>query len=202
MRTLPCSTTYLRLTYAFMSQKSFENLMPCIAAKVPRAGRGYFKEQLEPLVDGKKIKITGEVNDQTKREFLAGAAALLFPIDWPEPFGLVMIEAMACGTPVNICPLERIIDCPLWSPAQISPLRPVFFVGFRCFSRSAVLSTTDSADLRWPSVVRVGAGSGASLNDVARSALFLRVPNSLTDQLVRTVEYCRCNIKTQVLGSF
>jgi glycosyltransferase involved in cell wall biosynthesis len=43
---------------------------------------------------------TGEVNDKTKEEFLAGAAALLFPIDWPEPFGLVMIEAMACGTPV------------------------------------------------------------------------------------------------------
>src|SRR5207237_6780684 len=42
----------------------------------------------------------GEVNDEAKRQFLAGAAALLFPIDWPEPFGLVMIEAMACGTPV------------------------------------------------------------------------------------------------------
>ena len=71
-----------------------------IAAKVPRGERSYFKEQLEPQIDGKQVQLTGEVNDETKQEFLAGAAALLFPIDWPEPFGLVMIEAMACGTPV------------------------------------------------------------------------------------------------------
>jgi glycosyltransferase involved in cell wall biosynthesis len=71
-----------------------------IAAKLPRAERGYFKEQIEPLVDGKQIQIIGEVNERTKQNFLANASALLFPIDWPEPFGLVMIEAMACGTPV------------------------------------------------------------------------------------------------------
>ena len=71
-----------------------------IAAKVPKGERSYFKEQLEPKIDGRVVQLTGEVNDQTKEEFLANAAALLFPIDWPEPFGLVMIEAMACGTPV------------------------------------------------------------------------------------------------------
>jgi len=71
-----------------------------IAAKVPRGEKGYFKEQLEPQIDGKRVQLTGEVNDATKQQFLADAAALLFPIDWPEPFGLVMIEAMACGTPV------------------------------------------------------------------------------------------------------
>src|SRR5712675_1755867 len=71
-----------------------------IAAKVPRGERGYLKKQLEPQIDGKQVQLTGEVNDETKQQFLAGAAALLFPIDWPEPFGLVMIEAMACGTPV------------------------------------------------------------------------------------------------------
>src|SRR5882757_607834 len=71
-----------------------------IAAKVPRGERGYFKKQIEPQIDGKQVQLTGEVNDETKQQFLAGAAALLFPIDWPEPFGLVMIEAMACGTPV------------------------------------------------------------------------------------------------------
>ncbi|GEP60770.1 glycosyltransferase family 4 protein [Reyranella soli] len=71
-----------------------------IAAKVPKGERGYFKEQLEPKIDGCDVQLTGEVNDQTKEKFLAEAAALLFPIDWPEPFGLVMIEAMACGTPV------------------------------------------------------------------------------------------------------
>jgi glycosyltransferase involved in cell wall biosynthesis len=71
-----------------------------IAAKIPRGDRGYFKEKLEPLVDGDAIQLSGEVNDRTKEKFLAEAAALLFPIHWPEPFGLVMIEAMACGTPV------------------------------------------------------------------------------------------------------
>jgi glycosyltransferase involved in cell wall biosynthesis len=71
-----------------------------IAAKLPRGERAFFKEKLEPEIDGEQIRLTGEVNDKTKEEFLAGAAALLFPIDWPEPFGLVMIEAMACGTPV------------------------------------------------------------------------------------------------------
>jgi glycosyltransferase involved in cell wall biosynthesis len=71
-----------------------------IAAKIPRAKRGYFKDQLEPLIDGEQIRVSGEVDDRTKEAFLANAFALLFPIDWPEPFGLVMIEAMACGTPV------------------------------------------------------------------------------------------------------
>ena len=71
-----------------------------IAAKVPMGERGYFKQKLEPQIDGKQIRLVGEVTDGTKQQFLAGAAALLFPIDWPEPFGLVMIEAMACGTPV------------------------------------------------------------------------------------------------------
>jgi glycosyltransferase involved in cell wall biosynthesis len=71
-----------------------------IAAKLPRGERGFFKEKVEPLIDGTQISIIGEVNDRAKQEFLAGASALLFPIHWPEPFGLVMIEAMACGTPV------------------------------------------------------------------------------------------------------
>jgi glycosyltransferase involved in cell wall biosynthesis len=71
-----------------------------IAAKVPRGERGYFSQTLEPQIDGSHISLTGEVNDATKEDFLAHARALLFPIDWPEPFGLVMIEAMACGTPV------------------------------------------------------------------------------------------------------
>jgi glycosyltransferase involved in cell wall biosynthesis len=71
-----------------------------IAAKVPRGERKYFKEKLDPQIDGDQVQLIGEVADEAKRQFLAGAAALLFPIDWPEPFGLVMIEAMACGTPV------------------------------------------------------------------------------------------------------
>jgi glycosyltransferase involved in cell wall biosynthesis len=71
-----------------------------IAAKIPRGEKGYFAEKIAPLVDGNRIQLSGEVNDAAKEEFLANAAALIFPIDWPEPFGLVMIEAMACGTPV------------------------------------------------------------------------------------------------------
>src|ERR1700748_2378437 len=71
-----------------------------IAAKIPRGETVYFKKQLEPHIDGQTIQLVGEVDEAKKQPFLAGAAALLFPIDWPEPFGLVMIEAMACGTPV------------------------------------------------------------------------------------------------------
>ena len=71
-----------------------------IAAKIPRDETVYFKHQLEPHIDGKNIHLVGEVDDAKKQPFLTEAAALLFPIDWPEPFGLVMIEAMACGTPV------------------------------------------------------------------------------------------------------
>jgi glycosyltransferase involved in cell wall biosynthesis len=71
-----------------------------IAAKVPRGERRYFKERLEPQIDGDQVRLIGEVDDAAKQKFLADASALLFPIDWPEPFGLVMIEAMACGTPV------------------------------------------------------------------------------------------------------
>src|ERR1700731_2249172 len=71
-----------------------------IAAKIPRGETVYFKKQLEPHIDGRAVQLVGEVDEAKKQPFLAEAAALLFPIDWPEPFGLVMIEAMACGTPV------------------------------------------------------------------------------------------------------
>lgn len=60
----------------------------------------YFRQVIEPMIDGRQIEYIGEINESAKSEFLGQAAALLFPIDWPEPFGLVMIEAMACGTPV------------------------------------------------------------------------------------------------------
>jgi glycosyltransferase involved in cell wall biosynthesis len=70
-----------------------------IAAKVDKADRAYFKDVIEPLLDDPLIEFVGEVNDAQKGEFLSNAYAMLFPIDWPEPFGLVMIEAMACGVP-------------------------------------------------------------------------------------------------------
>ena len=71
-----------------------------IAAKVDKVDREYFKEKIEPLLDDPMIEFIGEVNDVQKRDFLGNAYATLFPIDWPEPFGLVMIESMACGVPV------------------------------------------------------------------------------------------------------
>ena len=71
-----------------------------IAAKIPRSETRYYKERLLPSIDSEHIKLLGELNDERKGDLLRGASALLFPIDWPEPFGLVMIEAMACGTPV------------------------------------------------------------------------------------------------------
>jgi glycosyltransferase involved in cell wall biosynthesis len=71
-----------------------------IAAKVDRVDEAYFHAQIAPLLNQPGIEFLGEINERSKSEFLGEALALLFPVDWPEPFGLVMIEAMACGTPV------------------------------------------------------------------------------------------------------
>jgi glycosyltransferase involved in cell wall biosynthesis len=71
-----------------------------IAAKVDPADRAYFETTVAPLLDQPHVAMVGEVGEAEKGPFLAGARALLFPVDWPEPFGLVMIEALACGTPV------------------------------------------------------------------------------------------------------
>ena len=71
-----------------------------IAAKVDRVDQAYFRTQIEPLLDGPGVEFIGEINDRQKSQFLGEARALVFPVDWPEPFGLSMIEAMACGTPV------------------------------------------------------------------------------------------------------
>jgi glycosyltransferase involved in cell wall biosynthesis len=72
-----------------------------IAAKIDNADKEYYDSEIRHLIEGNPdVEFIGEINDQQKPDFLSGAHALLFPIDWPEPFGLVMIEAMACGTPV------------------------------------------------------------------------------------------------------
>jgi glycosyltransferase involved in cell wall biosynthesis len=71
-----------------------------IAAKVDSADRVYFETVIRPLLDDPLIEFIGEIGAERKPEFLANALGLMFPIRWPEPFGLVMIEAMACGTPV------------------------------------------------------------------------------------------------------
>ena len=71
-----------------------------IAAKVDRADNLYFERVIRPLLSDEGVEFIGEIDEEEKKYFLGRAQALLFPIDWPEPFGLVMIEAMACGTPV------------------------------------------------------------------------------------------------------
>ena len=76
------------------------NLPLRIGAKIDPMDQAYYTERIEPLMSHPLVKFVGEIGEHDKNEFLGNAIALLFPIDWPEPFGLVMIEAMACGTPV------------------------------------------------------------------------------------------------------
>jgi glycosyltransferase involved in cell wall biosynthesis len=75
-----------------------------IAAKIDSADNEYFETEIKGLMDHPLVEYIGEIGDHEKEEFLGNAKALLFPIDWPEPFGLVMIESMACGTPVIAWP--------------------------------------------------------------------------------------------------
>jgi glycosyltransferase involved in cell wall biosynthesis len=89
------------------------NLKIRIAAKVDQADRQYFERDILPLLDDPLVEFIGEIDEQQKNDFLGNASALLFPVDWPEPFGIVMIEAMACGTPVVAWPqgsVPEVID--------------------------------------------------------------------------------------------
>ena len=81
-----------------------------IAAKVDRTDREYFEAVIKPRLSTPGIEFIGEINDSEKQKFLGDALALLFPIDWPEPFGLVMIEALACGTPVIARPRGSVLE--------------------------------------------------------------------------------------------
>src|SRR6185436_14529083 len=84
-----------------------------IAAKVDKVDQAYFERHVLPLLDNHTAEWIGEIGEEQKPAFLGNALALLFPIDWPEPFGLVMIEAMACGTPTIAYPhgaVPEVID--------------------------------------------------------------------------------------------
>lgn len=79
-----------------------------IAAKIGDPDRAYYEEKIRPQIDGSFIEYLGEISDHEKSEFLGNAQALVFPIAWPEPFGLVMIEALATGTPVLARPFGAV----------------------------------------------------------------------------------------------
>jgi glycosyltransferase involved in cell wall biosynthesis len=106
----PCKQEYLAVLGRIAPEKGVDRAikiaMRCgiplkIAAKVDRADQDYYEGVIRPLITGNPlVDYIGEISDQEKSEFLSGALGLLVPIDWPEPFGIVMIEALACGTPV------------------------------------------------------------------------------------------------------
>jgi glycosyltransferase involved in cell wall biosynthesis len=104
----PNPGTYLALLGRISPEKGIERAIEIairtgmelkIAAKIDKVDTDYFNDRIKPLLKHPLIEYVGEINEAEKNDFLGNAYAMLFPIDWPEPFGLVMIEAMACGTP-------------------------------------------------------------------------------------------------------
>ena len=107
-----------------------------LAAKVDRADLTYFEATLKPLLAQPGVEFLGEINDARKAHFLGNARALLFPIDWPEPFGLVMIEALACGTPVIA-----------WNRGSVPEIIDDGVTGFVVNSEKAALEAIGRAEL-------------------------------------------------------
>jgi glycosyltransferase involved in cell wall biosynthesis len=109
LKPAPAAQTYLAFLGRVSPEKGLDRAIQIaarsglplkIAAKVDKNDTDYFRTVIRPLLNNGDVEFIGEIGDGEKAQFLSGALALLVPIDWPEPFGLVMIEAMACGTPV------------------------------------------------------------------------------------------------------
>lgn len=98
-RMAPCKGPHLAIEAARLAGVRIK-----LAGEVQPSFREYWEQQVRPLIDGDRVEYIGEADRATKNELLSRARALLFPIQWEEPFGLVMIEAMACGTPVLALP--------------------------------------------------------------------------------------------------
>jgi glycosyltransferase involved in cell wall biosynthesis len=106
-----------------------------IAAKIDVADRAYYESEIRHLLDHPLVEYLGELGDQDKNEFLGRAAAVLFPIDWPEPFGLIMIESLACGTPVIA-----------WPQGSVPEIIEDGVSGFLCRDIGAAVRAVDELD--------------------------------------------------------
>jgi glycosyltransferase involved in cell wall biosynthesis len=147
-----------------------------IAAKIDPADRDYYEREIRSLLDAPGIEFIGEIGEREKNDFLGGAAALLFPIDWPEPFGLTMIEAMACGTPVIA-----------WRCGSVPEVMTDGVTGFTCASIDEAVAA----------VHRIGQLSRARCRHVFETRFraasmarnYVRIYNSLVDRAVAGAAY-------------
>ena len=143
-----------------------------IAAKVDKADRDYFDEQIRPLIEPAARRVSSARSTMRgKSEFLSGAIALLVPIDWPEPFGLVMIEAMACGTPViafNRGSVPEIIEDGLTGYIVEDEISAVGAIGqLSALSRERVRARFDGAVYRPTHGQRISWGLSTACRDPA-----------------------------------
>ncbi len=146
-----------------------------IAAKVDRVDQSYFEEVIRPLLRDPGIEYVGEINERQKQAFLAKAKALLFPIDWPEPFGLVQIEAMACGTPVIA-----------WRSGSVSEVVQHGVTGFIVDGIGEAVAAVERVGSLSRKAVRAGFEERFSIERVARD--YLRVYESLAAEPIVLAE--------------